>query len=307
MAFQIKKKFKADKIKSRNLSTKILPLYYKELQQNLIKSTNVETTTPYFFCADYTGGEPLLIMGIPDAGQTLLIREAGKGKHGFDKANISIGSCFILKEGKNNVLCLYPNTSASKGKKKDVIFALKKIQRAAWKKISEVRWLTSPLMVNAEDSSKVEQVVDNTGDSTANPEKEESVKVSKKEVVDKAKNIKRGIEKLVKDVMPRYKKRETTDKDAAFVKALRKEGHLFLAQLPLTDDETKEQLSSQQQALESNLPKWKDLEGRIRSQKNKAESTAELKKSLLTVIEKMKTKRNEIKSILKRVNLKKLG
>jgi hypothetical protein len=305
VAFQIKKKFKADKIKSRNLDTKTLPLYYKELQQNLIKSTNVETKTPYFFCADYTAGEPLLIIGEPDAGQSLLIKAAGKGKDGFDKAQISIGSCFILKEDKKNILCLYPNTNASKGKKKDVIAALKKIQRTAWKQIKEVRWLTSPLMVNVEDPSKVESVVDTT--SSSGSSNEETVQVPQKDVVKKAKDIKRGIKKLVKDVMPRYKKRETTSKDAAFVKALRKEGHLLLAQLPLTDKETRDLLSSQKEALEANLPKWKDLEGRIRSQKGKAESTAELKKSLLTVIKKMKAKRNEIKTLLKRVNFKELG
>lgn len=302
MAFQIKKKFKSDHIKSRNLDTKILGMYYKELQQMLLDNTNVEQTTDYFFCADYAVDEHLFILGMPTAGQKKVFKAAAKGEEGFDKKKISIGSCFILKENKKNILCLYPNQTLSKGKKPDVLNTLRKIQRSSWKQIHGIRWLTSPLIMDAEDPSKVETVVD---DSIS--KKEQAPQISKDAVITKAKNIKRGIEKLLKDVMPRYKKRETTPNDAAFVKALRKEGHLFLAQLPLTDNKTIELLASQKVALESNLPKWKDLEGRIRSQKNKGESKAELRKSLLTVIKKMKTKRNEIKTILKRVNLKQLG
>lgn len=302
MAFQIKKKFKSDHIKSRNLDTKILGMYYKELQQMLLDNTNVEQTTDYFFCADYAVDEHLFILGMPTAGQKKVFKAAAKGEEGFDKKKISIGSCFILKKNKKNILCLYPNQTLSKGKKPDVLNTLKKIQRSSWKQIHGIRWLTSPLIMDAEDSSKVETIVD---DSIST--KGQTPQISKDDVITKAKNIKRGIEKLLKDVMPRYKKRETTPNDAAFVKALRKEGHLFLAQLPLTDNKTIELLASQKVALESNLPKWKDLEGRIRSQKNKGESKAELRKSLLTVIKKMKTKRNEIKTILKRVNLKQLG
>ena len=157
-------------------------------------------------------------------------------------------------------------------------------------------------MVDSQDSSKVESVVDDAASAKA-----QTVQVPIEEVVTKAKNLKRGIEKLVKDVMPRYKKRETTGNDAAFVKALRKTGHLFLAQLPLTDEKTRNRFSSQKKILESGLPQWKELEARIHSQKNKGESTAVLKASLLEVVEKMNTNRTEIKTILKRVNLKKLG
>lgn len=270
----------------------------------LLDKTNAEQTTDYFLCTDYTADEHLLVLGTPTPGHTKLFKAAGKGNEGFDDKKISIGSCFILNKNKKNILCLYPNTKLSKGKKTAVLTTLRKIQRASWKQIHGIRWLTSPLIMDSQDPSKVETVVDDSG-----PKKnqDQPVQISKDAVITKAKNIKRGIERLLKDVMPRYKKRETTPNDAAFVKALRKEGHLFLAQLPLTDDKTVELLASQKVALESNLPKWKDLEGRIRSQKNKGESKAELRKSLLTVIKKMKTNRNEIKTILKRVNLKQLG
>ena len=302
MAFQLSKKFKADQIKSRNLDTKILIKHYKDAEQLLVSSTSVEQTTDFFFCNEFASGEHLLVIGTPSAAQKLVFRGAAKGENGFDKKSITIGTCFILEEEGKKILCFYPNKSLSKGKKKDFLAALKKIHQRYWGLIHKVRWLTAPIMVDAQDSSKVETVVEEE-----KPGATESVQVPKEEVIEKAKNLKRGIEKLVKDVMPRYKKRETTTNDAAFVKALRKAGHLFLAQLPLTDEKTRNHFSSQKQTLESGLPQWKELEARIHSQKDKVASTAALKTSLLEVIEKMKTNRSEIKTILKRVNLKQLG
>jgi hypothetical protein len=302
VAFELSKKFKADQIKSRNLDTQILVIHYKEIEQLLVDNTTVGKGTDFFFCKEYAADEYLLAIGTPSAAQKLVFAAAAKGKEGFEKTNIVIGSCFILDADRKKVLCFHPNKSLSKGKKKDFIPVLKKIQQRYWGQIHRVRWLTAPIMVDSQDPSKVETVTDEE-----NPVGKQPVQVSKEDVVGKAKNLKRGIDKLVKDVMPRYKKRETTSNDAAFVKALRKAGHLFLAQLPLTDEKTRNYFSSQKQTLESGLPQWKELETRIHSQKNKGEGTAALKESLLKVIEKMKTNRTEIKTILKRVNLKKLG
>ena len=315
MTFQIKKVFKPDQIKSRNLDTKILGMYYKTLQQLLIEKTSVEQTTDYFFCEDYALDKHLFIAGMPTAGHKKVFKGAAKGEEGFDKSKVSIGSCFVLNEDGKNILCLYPNITLSKGKKKTVLTTLRKIQRSSWKQIKEVRWLMSPLVVDAQDESKVESAAGasepgTTGTGTTKTGTAgagETPKVSKEDVISKAKELKRGIKKLVKDVMPRYKKRETTENDAAFVKALRKAGHLFLAQLPLTDAKTREQFSSQKKTLESGLPQWKELESRIHSQTDKVASNAALKKSLLEVVEKMKASRSEIKTILKRVNLKTLS
>ncbi|WP_052597467.1 hypothetical protein [Aureispira sp. CCB-QB1] len=304
MAFNILTKFKPDQIKSRNLDTGFLSKYYKGIQNILIQKTHVEQTTEYFFCENYTADEHLLVFGTPTATQKMLFKAAGKGQEGFDKTKVSMGTCFILNEKGSKVLCLYPNLSLAKGKKASVMRTLKKMQRTSLKLIDEIRWLDAPLMVDSEDPSKIEQVVD---PNTSNTENNQTVLVSTEEIVDKAKNLKRGIEKLVKDVMPRYKKRETTNNDAAFVKALRKAGHLFLAQLTQTDEKTRNSFTSQKKVLESGLPQWKELESRIHSQKSKAESRATLKKSLLGVVEKMNERRSEIKTILKRVNLKTLG
>jgi hypothetical protein len=302
VAFQLSKKFKADQIKSRNLDTEILIKHYKAAEQLLIDNTTVEQTTDFFFCNEFAAGKHLLVIGTPATAQKAVFKSAAKGNDGFDKKKITIGTCFILEEEGKKVLCFYPNKSLSKGKKKDFLAAIKKIHQRYWGLIHEIRWLTAPIMVDSQDSSKVE-TIEEEGKQGAT----QAVQVPKEEVIEKAKNLKRGIDKLVKDVMPRYKKRETTPNDAAFVKALRKAGHLFLAQLPLTDEKTRAYFSTQKQTLESGLPQWKELEARIHSQKNKVESTVALKASLLGVIEKMKTNRTEIKTILKRVNLKQLG
>lgn len=302
MAFKIIAKFKPEQIKSRNLDTSFLKNYYKGVQKILVKKTSVEQTTPYFFCADYAEHTHLFILGKTTPDHKQLFRAAAKGEEGFEKTNVSLGSCFILDEDGIKTLCLYPNTTLSKGKKKPILKILNKIQRTHMDQIHKVRWLEAPLIVDAEDSSKVESAASNDSSS-----KQQTAQISKDDVVEKAKNLKRGIEKLVKDVMPRYKKRETTDNDAAFVKALRKAGHLFLAQLPQTDESTRNSFSSQKKILESGLPQWKELEARIHSQKGKVENTAALKKSLLKVIEKMNESRSEIKTILQRVNLKALG
>jgi hypothetical protein len=302
VAFQILKKFKPDLIKSRNLDTSILSMYYKGVQQLLIGKTSVEQTTDYFFCENYEADKHLFVVGNPTAAQKKLFRAACKGEEGFDKKKVSIGSCFILEENNKKILCLYPDTTLSKGKKGAILKNLRIIQRASWKEIYKINWLTAPLIVDAQDSTKVESAVDNK-----EPIKKVEPLVTKEDLIAKAKDLKRGIKKLVKDVMPRYKKRETTDKDAAFVNALRKAGHLFLAQLPQTDEKTQNRFSSQKKTLESGLPQWKELETRIHSLKGKAESTVELKKSLLATVEKMKATRTEIKEILKRVDLKTLG
>ena len=96
MAFKISPKFKVGDIKSKSLDMAFVGKYYKAVQQTLIKRTSVEDPTDYFFCQDFTGGEPLLVFGTPTAGHKKFFKDAGKGKEGFDKSQISAGSCFVL-------------------------------------------------------------------------------------------------------------------------------------------------------------------------------------------------------------------
>lgn len=304
MAFKIIHKFKSEQIKSRNLDTSFLDKYYKGVQKLLLQKTDVEKTTEYFFCENYTADEHLFIIGTPSSAHKKLFKSAGKGGEGFDKTKISIGTCFILDEDGNKVLCLLPNLALARGKKASILKTLKKMQRTSLKLIDEIRWLDAPLMVDAQDSSKIESVVDPvaTGDSGT---PKQAIQISEEDIVAKSNDLKRAIEKLVKDVMPRYKKRETTDSDAAFVKALRKAGYLFLAQLPQADENTQNRLAAQKKRLETGLPQWKELEARIHSQKG--ENTGVSKQSLLKVIKTMNERRDEIKAILKRTNIKTLG
>lgn len=306
MAFEIIKKFKPDKIKNRNLDTGFLDKYYKNLQQLLIQKTNLTSKTDYFFCEDFAVGEHLLVLGNQTENHKKVFKNAGKGKDGFDKTKISMGTCFILDEKGKKILCIEANTTLAKGKKNDVMKALNKMRRAHMKQINDVRWLTSPLMANAQDPSVIE-VVEEEQTSTGSNNSDQPVVINKGEIVQKAKNLKKGIQKLVKDVIPRFKKREATTNDAAFVKALRKAGLLFLTNLTQTEPGLDEKFSSHKEILENSLPQWKTLESRIHSQKTKKETTAAQKQSLKKVVDQMNVTRAEIKTILKRINLKKLN
>ena len=126
MAFKIVQKIKPAQIQDKTLDPAFLKKYYKQLQQLLIKKTDQENPTGYFFCVDYSGDDNLLIMGKQTPAYLKIFRAAGKGKDGFDKKKVSIGNCFILDEKGKKVLCLMPNPSLAKGKKQLVLKALKK-------------------------------------------------------------------------------------------------------------------------------------------------------------------------------------
>ena len=308
MAFKIIPKIKASQIEDRSLDTTFLKKYYKSLQPLLIKKTSPELKTDYFFCIDFAGDEHLLVMGNQTTAYKKVFKEAGKGKNGFDKANISIGSCFVLDENGKNILCIEANSSMSKGKKPLILKALKKMARAYFKQMSEVRWIDGPLMQDANDDEAVESANDGEGDnegSSASGEQPEPL-VKKDEIVNRTKELQKGIEKLKNDIIPRFKKRETSDRDAAFVKALRKAGLLFISKLSQTDETTSQKFADQKDKLEKVLPKWMELESKISEQKSKSEATAALKKELKGAVERMNTTRGEIKKLLKRVKLKQL-
>ncbi|BDS09356.1 hypothetical protein [Aureispira anguillae] len=312
MAFKITLKLKAEQIKNRSIDVSFLDKYYKGLQQLLIQNTNVETTTDYFFCENFMDGKDLLVMGDQTEGHKKVFKAAGKGNEGFDKSKISMGSCFILEEKDKKILCIQANNSLAKGKKAPILKALKKMQRSFMKQIHEVRWLNAPLMVDAQDPSKVESATPAAAAAAAAESANDTTtaqapQISTDEVVKKAKDIKRGLEKLVNDVIPRYKKRHATANDAAFVNALRKAGLIFLTNLTQTDAATSKKFASQKKILEKGIPKWKKLETAIHSQKTRNETSAAIKQSLHKVVKRMNETRSEIKEILKRVDLKTLG
>ncbi|MGH1334621.1 MAG: hypothetical protein ACRBFS_00730 [Aureispira sp.] len=319
MAFKISPKFKVGDIKSKSLDTAFLGKYYKGIQQTLLKKTSVENSTEYFFCQDFTGGEPLLVFGNASATHRKTFREAGKGKDGFDKNQVSIGTCFVLKENNKSILCLQPNMSLGKAKKKLSLKVLDKMRRQKLKQFAEIRWLDGPLIVGAD--GEVEEV--NT-DQTSTPTEENTTStggapssdsnaskdghmVPRDKVVKRAQELQRGIDKLKNDLMPRYKEQQITPRDGAFVKALRKAALIFLTKLAQTDAKTQAEFASNKEYLDVALPQWKDLEGRLGNQKANKEARKELKDKLEKVVETMNDTRKEIKKLLKRVNLKTLS
>lgn len=305
MAFKIIPKINPTEILDRSLDIGFLGKYYKQLQKLLLQKTNAESPTDYFFCEEFSGGEDLLVMGKQTMPYQKVFRAAGKGENGFDKGKISAGTCFILEEKGNKILCIQANSSRGKGKEQAVMKALKKLRKAYMKQIAEVRWIDGPVMADAEDEEELVSVED-TGNA-ANKDKvgnSEPPAVTQEEIVKRTKDLQKGIEMLKKDIMPRFKNREMTERDVAFVKALRKAGHLFLTKLSQAELEVSKKFASQKDMLEKGLLQWKELEEKLINQKGKVEANEMLKKSLQETVNKMNTTRKEIQAILKRVNLK---
>lgn len=320
MAFNISPKFKVGDIKSKSLDTAFLGKYYKGIQQTLLKKTSVEKPTDYFFCHDFSGGEPLLVFGKASANHKITFREAGKGKNGFNKTQISIGTCFILKEDNKSILCLQPNMSLGKAKKARSIKILNKMRREKLKQFVEIRWLDAPLMVGTDgtvekvQTNEESQTEDNnntrsstTASSSSSSDRESGPMVPRAKIVKRAQELQRGIDKLKNDLMPRYKEQQITPRDSAFVKALRKAALVFLTKLAQTDEKTQAEFASNKEYLDKALPQWKDLEARLGNQKANKESRKELKDKLEKVVGTMNDVRKEIKKLLKRVNLKTLS
>ena len=217
-----------------------------------------------------------------------------------------------------------------KGKKTPTLKALNKMRRQSLKQFSQVRWLDAPMIVNAdgevEEANETENGADagaatgntdsndqnattgtTTASSTANQGSEESgdsAMVPRADIAKRAEELKRGIDKLQNDLMPRYREQQITPRDGAFVKALRKAGTLFLTKLTQTDDKTKSDFASNKEFLDRAMPQWQELERRIGSRKANEKNRDSLKATLENAVKNMNEMRNEIKDLLKRVNLK---
>lgn len=328
MAFKISPKFKVGDIKSKSLDTAFLGKYYKAVQQTLLKKTSVEQQTDYFFCQNFSDGEPLLVFGTATAAHKKTFKEAGKGNDGFDKNQVSIGTCFVLTEDNKRILCLQPNTSLGKAKKAPSLKILNKMRKQSMKQFEEIRWLDAPMMmgvdgeveeVNTEDnkdtvagtSSSDQQPTPRSGgsssSSTASSEDSNTAMVPREDVVKRAQELQKGIDMLKNDLMPRYKEQQVTPRDGAFVKALRKAALIFLTKLSQTDEKTQSEFSSNKEYLDVALPQWKELESRLGNYKANKEMREELKATIEKAVESMNDMRKEIKELLKRVNLKTLS
>lgn len=337
MAFKISPKFKVGDIKSKSLDTAFLGKYYKAVQQTLLKKTSVEQQTDYFFCQNFSDGEPLLVFGTASAAHKKTFKEASKGNDGFDKNHVSIGTCFVITEDNKRILCLQPNTSLGKAKKAPSLKILNKMRKQQMKQFEEIRWLDAPLMVGVD--GEVEEVhteneegtVSGTNEgstssdtSTSEPQptsrstgggsssqdssdEGSTAMVPRDDVVKRAQELQKGIDKLKNDLMPRYKEQQVTPRDGAFVKALRKAALIFLTKLSQTDEKTQSEFASNKEYLDVALPQWKDLESRLGNYKASKEMREELKASLEKAVESMNDMRKEIKELLKRVNLKTLS
>ncbi len=321
----------------------VVDKYYKAVQQPLLRKTSLEEPVDFFFCQDFGTGEPLLLFGTPTPAHKKVFREAGKGKNDFDKSQIAIGTCFVLKEDNDRILCLQPETSLGKAKQAPSMKILNKLRRASMKKFAEIRWLTAPMTETATDEEGTaaettgtetadnlsnEQSTENntqetatnngetatgrttTGAATANTGgsstggTDDAPMVPREDVVKRAQELQKGIDKLKDDLMPRYKEQQTTPRDGAFVKALTKAALIFLTKLTQTDAATKEEFSTNKEYLDVALPQWKELERRLSTRKANEETRDGLKAAIEEAVQKMNEMRKEVKTLLKRVDLK---
>ena len=329
MAFKIIQKLKPDAVKSKSIEMSLLPKYYKAFQQSLLKKTTVEAQTDFFFCIGYQDGQDLFIAGDLTPAYKKLVLEAAKSKHGFDKTNVCGGKTFILREEGKAVLCILANASMGKAKKLVVEKALNKLRKAYMKQIAAVRWLDAPLVASSDDSGVESTESTETGggqeapqdtpetpptsggSQTRSTDKESGTEaprtVDRDDIVKRAQDLQRGIRKIKDDVIPRYKKQETTPRDAEFVNAMRKAGELFRTKLTQADKETKEEFKSNKEFLDKALPQWKDLEERLHNSKNRKEMRDSLKAKLETTVETMNEIRQQIKTLLEQVDFKNLA
>ncbi len=346
MGFNILPKLKATEIKSKSLDLAFLGKYYKGIQATLSLKTSVEKPTEYFFHQDFLNGQPLLVFGKPTAGHKAVFKEFAKGS---EKALISMGTCFVLDENNQKILCLQPNASLGKAKEQPALKVLNKLKRESLKKFAEIRWLKAPMMVGADGN--VEQVTEDGNQGTGNtstgttqgststddstPQGNTSTSgtqedntatarsvggstqqesptgktavVSRAHISKRADELQRGIDKLNKDVMPRFKKQDTMPTDRDFITALRKTILIFLNKLGQADDATKSEFSSKKSYLDALLPQLKELETRLKDPQGTQKEREELQQKLQVEVNKMNGIHDEIRSILQRIDLKTLA
>ncbi|MFK7798546.1 MAG: hypothetical protein AB8E82_13925 [Aureispira sp.] len=341
MAFNISPKIKAGEIKSKSLDFALVGKYYKAVQATLAVKTSVEKPTAYFFHQNFLNGEPLILFGKPTAAHKKVFLEAGKSN---EKDLVSIGTCFVLKENNQKVLCLQPNASLGKAKEKPSMKVLNKLKRASLKQFAEIRWLKAPLMIgedgnveqvtegqdsgtgmgtgtdgapisdqqNTSTGSTTQESTSTTTRSTGEPSPQtgptgSTAVVSRAHITKRSDELQRGLDKLNNDVMPRFKKQDTMPTDRDFITALRKAILIFLNKLGQADDSTKSEFSSKKSYLDSLLPQLKELEQRLKDPQGTQEERAKLQEKLQVEVNKMNGIHDEIRSILQRIDLKTLA
>lgn len=341
MAFNISPKIKAEEIKSKSLDFAFVGKYYKSVQTTLAVKTSVEKPTAYFFHQNFLNGEPLILFGKPTAAHKKVFLEAGKSN---EKDLVSIGTCFVLKENNQKILCLQPNASQGKAKERPSMLVLNKMKRASLKKFTEIRWLKAPLMIGADGNvGQVKEEENSSGGtetggapisdqgntstgtgsnpqgnpsttarSTSGPSQQEkptgsTAVVSRAHITKRSDELQRGLDKLNNDVMPRFKKQDTMPTDRDFITALRKAILIFLNKLGQADDETKSEFSSKKSYLDQLLPQLKELEKRLNDPQGTQEERAKLQEKLQVEVKRMNGIHDEIRSILQRIDLKTLA
>ena len=311
MSIKITKRIKPEDIRDKTVELSLLKKYYKMVQQQVIKKTSPDAKTDYFMCMDFVDGEPILIIGTHSPAYKRIFREAAKGKHGFIKTNVSIGSCYFFEEEGKKLLCVEHNASLSKGKPNLIQKALKKMQRRMLKGFTEVRWMTKGDTLGEADTEQSETTDQDTSSGTtetnesagsATVDQSAAFAVSTDELITRFNQLQQGVNKFKNDVIPKYKKGLATPKDGKFIEALMKAGQVIITKYTQVDPKESNSFRSQIDKLKEAIEKWSEIHQRIIEGKKPMDVTEDVKK----VIQSMNDKRNRIKELLKEVNLSSL-
>lgn len=297
MSIKISPKIKVEDFKQKKLAVPFMKKYYKDLQGPLTKKVSPEQPADYFFDLDYNDGSPIILVGKHNAKFKPDFLAATKGLNGFTKTNVSIGKCFI-KENEKGQPCLFLQHIKGAAKKARTEKLLRKFVLRHMPKVTDVQFLTQAVIENADD--ELENVQEET--STPKEEKQDIVKIIE-DLADGYKKLEVDVKKW-QGIKERYKKRQSTPKDAQELKELRKNSVAFSqAYDKAPEHKEKRRFQKPIEQLNEKQSVWKKIEENIyKILKNKGQNTTD-PQLIKKVVSRMNTRKIELQKLLQEVDL----
>lgn len=302
MSIKISPKIKVEDFKQKKLEGSFMKKYYKELQGPLTKKVSPEQPVDYFFDLDYNDGTPIILVGKHNAKFKPDFLAATKGLNGFTKTNVSVGKCFI-KENKKGQPCLFLQHVKGAAKKARTEKLLRKFVLRHMPKVADVQFLTQAVVENAD--GELENVQENTTAPKENAPKEEKQDVAKiiGDLADGYKKLETDVKKWL-GIKDRYKKRQSTPKDAQELNKLRKDSVAFSqAYEKAPEHKEKRRFQKPVEQLNEKQAVWKKIEENIyKTLKNKGQNTTD-PQQIKKVVSRMNTRKIELQKLLQEVDL----
>lgn len=303
MSIKISPKIKVEDFKQKKLAASFMKKYYKALQGPLTKKVSPEQPADYFFDLDYNEGNAIILVGKHNAKFKPDFLAATKGLNGFTKTNISVGKCFIKNNDKGKP-CLFLQHARGSAKKDRTEKLLKKYIIKHMPKIADVQFLTQAVVENNDgelENAKEETTKVATG--TSPKEDKQDIAKAIEGLADSYKKLEVDVKKWL-GIKDRYKKRQSTPKDAQELKKLRKDSVAFseaFDKAPEHKEKTRFQKPVEQ--LNEKQSIWKKIEENIHKiLKNKGQKTTD-PQQIQKVVSRMNTRKVELQKLLQEVDL----